>query len=335
MEESSEAHCVCRTGWTGQRCGIPSSLKKAHWIHDTELTKSLQLRKRVKRVIMFVPLSHEYEIFEANVNGLRDLVDVYVIGESSLKHEKASYPLLEKLKNGWLSEHQDRFVYVPPRSDLNASLAEGVAHDGLRLLSDIRPDDLLILTNGEEIIYRDVLVFLKLFQGYPLPIRCEFKQHLYGFYWKVDKGNSTTVPPVCILSVKFFANAFHYRVSELSEGGISKETRKFLNSKDQPLLDWTLDTGWRCHLCLSVHSILKKFTNLPQGVRPKWVSESPASMLPFLQRLIKFGQDENLNSVGRANDLKSGSFPPYMQQNYERFRHLLVNPYETMSIHSV
>ncbi|XP_050687782.1 beta-1,4-mannosyl-glycoprotein 4-beta-N-acetylglucosaminyltransferase-like [Eriocheir sinensis] len=339
VEESSESQCVCRLGWSGRRCGVPAVLRTARWLHDPKLTDTLQLRRRVKRVIMLLPLSHEYDIFEANVNGLRDVVDVFVIGEQSLNFsDHASLPLLDKLKNGWLGDHQDKFVYVPARDDAprNASLIQGLVHDGLRLLSDMRPDDLLVLTSGEEIINRDVLVFLKLFQGYPLPIRCQFNQFLYGFFWKMEGRNGKSLPEICILSVKFFANAFQYQMAALADGRISKETRNFLTSIDQPLQDWTLpEVGWRCHLCLSIPTLFEKFANLPPSLRPKWFSESPADMLPFIQRLVKVGQDENLNRVGRANVPQEDFLPPFVWQNHDRFAHLMANPYETMSIHDV
>lgn len=337
VEESSNTHCVCHTGWSGRRCGIPAAVQKLSWMHDPELTKNLQLRRRVKRVILLLPLSHEFDIFEANVNGLKGLVDVFIIGERK-SSTRVSLPLLDKLKNGWLGDHQDKFVYVPAREDYlrNASLIQGIVHDGLRLLSDIRPDDLLILTSGEEIITRDVLVFLKLFQGYPLPVRCQFKHYIYGFFWRVENNvNNTNIPQICILSVKFFANAFQYQTSELQDGNITKESRDFLNTKDQPVQEWTIpEMGWKCHLCLSVQNIFDKFTNLPQGLRPKWFSDSPSSMLPFLQRIVKFGQDENLNQVGSANLPSKDSLPPFMWQNHDRFTYLMVNPHETMSIHN-
>ncbi|XP_063863291.1 beta-1,4-mannosyl-glycoprotein 4-beta-N-acetylglucosaminyltransferase-like isoform X2 [Scylla paramamosain] len=338
VDESSETHCVCHTGWLGRRCGIPALLQSSPWIHDPEMINNLQLRRRVKRVILLLPLSHEFDIFEANVNGLRDLVDVFIIGERKL-NSKASHPLLKKLKNGWLGDHQDKFIYVPARESylMNSSHIQGIVHDGLRLLSDIRPDDLLILTSGEEIIARDVLVFLKLFQGYPLPIRCQFKHYIYGFFWRVENNrNGTNIPQICILSVKFFANAFQYQMSELQDGNISKESRDFLNTKDQPVQEWTIpEVGWKCHLCISAQNMFEKFINLPQGLRPKWFLDSPSSMLPFIQRLVKFGQDENLNPVGSANLPRKDTLPPFMWQNHDRFSYLMVNPYETMSIHNI
>ena len=338
VEESSDTRCVCLTGWSGRRCGIPAVLQRSTWIHDPELTKNLQLRRRVKRVILLLPLSHEFDILETNVNGLRGLVDVFIIGERKLSN-RVSLPLLDKLKNGWLGDHQDKFVYVPAREDYlrNASLIQWIVHDGLRLLSDIRPDDLLILTSGEEIINRDILVFLKLFQGYPLPVRCQFNHYIYGFFWRVENNrNSTDIPQICILSVNFFANAFQYQMSELEDGNISKESRDFLNTKDQPVQEWTIpEVGWKCHLCLSVFNIFDKFTNLPQGLRPKWFSDSPSSMMPFIHRLVKFGQDENLYQVGSANLPTKDSSPPFMWQNHDRFTYLMMNPYETMSIHNI
>lgn len=397
-EVSTGGKCVCLPGWKGRRCGVPQVLQRLGWMHSPGVIKNLQLRRRAKRLIMISPFTLEFDILEANVVGLSDLVDVFVVGEvnrtttsfypsfsnisttsatdpqvtptaSYTNHTVASLPLLTRLQGGWLREHQHKIVYVPVlESDLKGggSFLQTLVYFALRLVSDLRPDDLLLLTTGEEILRRDVTVFLKLFHGYPMPVRCHYKQHLYGFFWQVEEGmeknlmsnsngnvdkqqmtnitlnekeqmsNSTVnEPDICAVSIHFFSNAFEYEVSQLQKGKIPEESLAFLSTADEPYLDWTIEeAGWRCHVCLPAESIFHKFLNTPLALQPKWFSESPSSMLPFIHRLIKFGQNENLEKIGIARIPSQESVPPYIWKN-EQFAHLIKNPYETISIQNL
>lgn len=340
-ENSSQGNCVCRDGWVGQRCGVPKVIQRTEWMKDRELTQKLQLKKRVRRVILVTPFSYENDIFETNVNELNELVDVFVIGETNytLANIQNSLPLLVKLKSGWLKDYQKKIIYVPVNEKdlMTGTLTQKLFNTGLRLVSDIRPDDLLILTTGEEILNRDVVTFLKLFQGYPLPVKCQFKHYLYGFYWQVLEGSTnSTTSQVCAVSFQFLANAFEYQVSRLQAGSILEEDLNFFTANEQEVAEWTIpQAGWKCHLCLSVQNIFQKFLHYPQRLRPKWFSEYSSSMLPFIQRLVKFGQDENLKPVGNGELPQEENLPPYLLNHKESFLYLMKNPYETVSIHNL
>ncbi|XP_042242722.1 beta-1,4-mannosyl-glycoprotein 4-beta-N-acetylglucosaminyltransferase-like [Homarus americanus] len=340
LKQSSEGNCICKVGWRGQRCGVPEVIQRAEWMQNPELTKNLQLKRRVRRVILVTPFSCEFDIFETNMNELDELIDAFVIGETNytLCDTKNSPPLLNKLKNGWLKEYQNKIIYVPVNDKhlKNSSFMQNLVQSGLRLVSDVRPDDLLILTNGEEILSRDVVVFLKFFHGYPLPIKCNYKNYLYGFYWPMSKGKTnTTAPQMCAVSFQFLANAFEYQVSRLQDGNVLEEDLNFFTTNEQPVVEWTIsEAGWRCHLCLSVQNIFNKFLTYPHSSQPKWFTESSPSMVPFIQRLIKFGQDENLDPVGNGELPQRENLPSYLWNHKENFVHLMKNPYETVSIHN-
>lgn len=342
-EKSSDNKCVCRVGWQGRRCGVPEIMHRTAWMKNTELTKNLQLMRRVRRVFLVAPFSYEFDIFETNVFELNGIVDVFIIGEINDTHPNttSSLPLLKKLKSGWLKDYQDKMIYVPIyKKDMkNSSVIQNLVHTGLRLVTDIRPDDLIIMTTGEEILSRAVVLFLKIFRGYPLPVKCRFDHYLYGFYWQLkDNGNSTfpTAPQVCAVSFQFLANAFEYKVSRLQAGSILEEDLNFFTQNEQPVVEWTIpESGWRCHLCLSVQAVYHKFCEYPENLQPKWLTNSSSSMLPFIQRLVKFGQDENLDPVGKVRLSKKEDVPQHIWNHRERFVHLLENPYETVSIHNL
>jgi len=54
---------------------------------------------------------------------------------------------------------------------------------GLPLIEGARDDDLFLLLDSDELPNRDVLLFLKLYDGYTEPIRFGFRWTVFGFFW--------------------------------------------------------------------------------------------------------------------------------------------------------
>jgi hypothetical protein len=54
---------------------------------------------------------------------------------------------------------------------------------GLKLISNQREDDLFLLLDADELPLPDVLLFLKLYDGYTEPIRFGFRWTVFGFFW--------------------------------------------------------------------------------------------------------------------------------------------------------
>jgi beta-1,4-mannosyl-glycoprotein beta-1,4-N-acetylglucosaminyltransferase len=51
------------------------------------------------------------------------------------------------------------------------------------MISNKRDDDLFLLLDSDELPNRDVLLFLKLYDGYTEPIRFGFRWTVFGFFW--------------------------------------------------------------------------------------------------------------------------------------------------------
>ena len=64
----------------------------------------------MRRLIHAVPVNHEFDLFEARVKTLKDVVDVYLIQESNYTAYGSAKDLLfiERFKNGWLTDEQVR-----------------------------------------------------------------------------------------------------------------------------------------------------------------------------------------------------------------------------------
>ena len=58
---------------------------------------------------------------------------------------------------------------------------------GLNRIRGVKKDDLFVLLDADEIPTREVLMFLKLYDGYPEPIRFAMRWSVFGFFWKRKK----------------------------------------------------------------------------------------------------------------------------------------------------
>ena len=59
-------------------------------------------------------MNHEFDLFEARLETLKGVVDVYLMLESNYSSYGESKPLffLEKLQEGWLASHQSSLLYI-------------------------------------------------------------------------------------------------------------------------------------------------------------------------------------------------------------------------------
>ena len=55
------------------------------------------------------------------------------------------------------------------------------------LKDDLKPDDLFMYTDGDELPRPEILQFLKLYDGYPQPIAFKYKWSIFGFFWQIDE----------------------------------------------------------------------------------------------------------------------------------------------------
>lgn len=189
---STSGHCSCLPGWGGKRCGLPQSLLGVRWMTEPVLVAGLQVRKRPRRILLVVSdFLQDFRLLELNFRTLADLVDVFIVGEVESRYTRRNESLVSRVRRGYAKEYHEKIVYVNI-SDHSASSPIDKLHyttdRGLRLLSDLRTDDILLFATAEHVFNRDFVVFLKLFHNYPQPVLCDTKKYLYGFHWKVGDG---------------------------------------------------------------------------------------------------------------------------------------------------
>ena len=271
--------CICRRHYFGPDCGIPAAV----WDDNNrsrKFYKSLKRRKIARRIINGFPVLKEFDVIESRINDLNGAVDVFLIGESSYSahgDKKPTY-ILDKLhETDFLNEFQDtilhEFVDEFPSIAVNDS---GLADRYLRIFLGKRgiprvlnkkDDDLFILNDADEIPTREVIMFLKLYDGYTEPITFVYQWSVYGFFWKSKTVNllfnderPTKVSTSCSLRLLrdvFGNNPFWIR--KFSQNMLNKiiETRLQEYALEYPntVLPWTVGSvgryaGWHCSWCL-------------------------------------------------------------------------------------
>ena len=118
--------CRCTPNYHGVDCGIPDSVWHGLYVGSKRLQEKLQIRPQMRRLIHAVPVNHEFDLFEARVNMLKEVVDVYLIQESNYTAYGSPKDLLfiDRFKNGWLTEEQVSGIFF-------------LSHEPIKYLSSI------------------------------------------------------------------------------------------------------------------------------------------------------------------------------------------------------
>ena len=182
--------CLCSTG------GIPESVWYGHYSKHPKDRKKLKIRIKPRRLIHGVLVNHEYDFFETRAETLHDVVDALLVQESNFTTFGTSKDLhfLSKFRDeGWMANHQEKMAYIflpsfDQKGNENGWYADAVirrylGQEGLKLITNMRDDDLFLLLDADELPMREPLLFLKLYDGYTEPIRFGFRWTVFGFFW--------------------------------------------------------------------------------------------------------------------------------------------------------
>ncbi len=297
--------CVCQEEfYLGQDCGAPRKvwISRPSSLNDTSIPEverksgllnfswdTLLMRRQVaRRLVHALPVNLEIDLFEARISTLYDVVDVFVIGESNMTNSGGSRPLLfyDMLSSGWLRPYHDKITYVfrgdPPPSGFedgvkaDAYMREHLTIHGLDLVEGLREDDLFMYSDGDELPRPELLLFLKLYDGWPQPVAFKYRWSIFGFFWTVDEAvlgsYSNPIPSVVSMGVldEIYTNdssllrkGYYYKSQEDVE--VQDRVRKY-TKRTGIVLDQLpiLDAGWHCSWCFKPEGIRAKLLDAPK-----------------------------------------------------------------------
>ncbi|CAH1772873.1 unnamed protein product [Owenia fusiformis] len=296
--------CVCRNDYSGNDCGIPKAVADA----PSYSTLKSKLRRRLKprRVVMAFTFNHEFDQLEARLHEHYKHVDVFLVVESNYSSHGDPKPLrlLEKLKNGYLAKYIPKLLYIfldtfSPSGRIDGWAAENHIKNsasilGLPRLNQTRPDDLFLFSDADELVSKEVVIFLKLYDGYPEPMSFSLRWSTYTFYWK-NKVN-TVVTSACSLNML-------RRLLENKSNNIRAAARELSSSKNlnnvmryRKLYGdvgiWVVGStmhpaGWHCSWCFSPKDILVKLTSAINADFPRWGDYPEKRNLTYISNLVR------------------------------------------------
>jgi len=217
------AGCPCKEDWFGVACSVPGFISRSltPWSKD-----SLRVRSQPRRIVHVFPFHIEFDMLELRFAELADVVDVFVVLESNYTAYGTPKPvhLLDRLRNGTYPNVAGKVVHVllnyfPPEARRDGWVADALHRNylgthGLRRLGGLRTDDLLVLTDADELPRRQLLSFLKWHDGYSEPVIITYQWSVYGFFWGVSAFNGAmrTQEIPAVVTVAMAAYVFRYQI---------------------------------------------------------------------------------------------------------------------------
>ncbi|XP_062243654.1 beta-1,4-mannosyl-glycoprotein 4-beta-N-acetylglucosaminyltransferase [Platichthys flesus] len=336
--------CVCRPGWHGPYCGVPTMVYHSNLPTKERLTP----RETPRRVINAINVNHEFDLLHVRFRELAQAVDLFLVCESNFTAYGERRPLsfLRLLLNGTYDYVRHKILYVfldhfpeGGRQDgwiVDDYLRTFLTHNGMSRVVGARPDDVFVINDADEIPAREGLLFLKLFDGWTEPFAIHMRKSLYGFFWK--QFGSLEVVSGCTVGM----------LSEVYDGdGIKLRRReyytmpgfrKYENDTGHILVQWSVGSpfhfaGWHCSWCFTPEGIYFKLVSAQNGDFPRWGDYEDKRDLSYIQDLIRTGGwfDGSLQEYPPVDPKEHMYAPKYMLEHFDRYRYLLQNPYSRVS----
>ncbi len=341
-----QKECACKPGWYGDTCTMPSVV----WNSNYPYEYGVQVLQKPRRIIYAMPFNHEFDLLEAKVHELHDVVDVFLILESnySASGQVKERKLKDALDEGFLPEFQDKIVYVSldyfPREGyingwaIDALLRNYIGYVGLeKILKNVRQDDIFVSMDADEIPMRESLLFLKLHVGYPEPVGFQLRHNIFGFYWMGQDMVSEIHGAVSIALLQFILNGNVYDIRK-APTNVNRDNRKLDKYRRKfggRIKPWSFGSskqhaGWHCSWCFTPKGIRHKMLSAHASDNPRWGSILGKTSLPYLENLRENGIWFDGKKTFIAVKSSAPSYAPmWLQNNPTRFSYLLQKPVPT------
>ncbi|XP_037114451.1 beta-1,4-mannosyl-glycoprotein 4-beta-N-acetylglucosaminyltransferase isoform X1 [Syngnathus acus] len=332
--------CVCRPGWHGPYCGVPTMVYHSNLPTKERLTP----RELPRRVINAINVNHEFDLLHVRFHELAQAVDLFLVCESNFTAYGERRPLsfLRLLLNGTFDYVRHKILYVfldhfPDGGRLDGWIADDylrtfLTRNGMSRVEGGRPDDVFVINDADEIPAREGLLFLKLFDGWTEPFAIHMRKSLYGFFWK--QLGSLEVVSGCttgMLHAVYEGDGIKLRRREYYT---MAAFRKYENDTGHILVQWSLGSpfhfaGWHCSWCFPPEGILFKLVSAQNGDFPRWGDYEDKRDLGYIRQLIRTGGwfDGSLQDYPPVDPKEHMYAPKYMLDHNQRYRYLLDNPY--------
>ncbi|KAK6471618.1 beta-1,4-mannosyl-glycoprotein 4-beta-N-acetylglucosaminyltransferase [Huso huso] len=332
--------CVCRPGWHGPYCGVPTVVQHSNLPTKDRLTP----REKPRRTINAINVNHEFDLLHVRFHELADAVDVFVVCESNFTAYGDRRPLhfLKQLLNGTYDYIRHKILYVfldhfPDGGRQDGWIADDylrtfLTRDSVRRIQGLRPDDVFIINDADEIPAYEGVLFLKLFDGWTEPFAIHMRKSLYGFFWK-QPGSLEVVSgcTVAMLRAVYETDGIKLRRREYYT---MPGFRAYENETGHILVQWSLGSpvhfaGWHCSWCFRPEGIYFKLVSAQNGDFPRWGDYEEKKDLNYIRDLIRTGGwfDGTVQEYPLADPKEHMYAPKYLMRNAKKYQYMLRNPY--------
>ncbi|XP_072538931.1 beta-1,4-mannosyl-glycoprotein 4-beta-N-acetylglucosaminyltransferase isoform X2 [Salminus brasiliensis] len=332
--------CVCRPGWHGPYCGVPTMV-----YHSNLPTKERLIpREKPRRVINAINVNHEFDLLHVRFHELANAVDLFLVCESNFTAYGERRPLsfLRRLLNGTYNYVRHKILYVfldhfPDGGRQDGWIADDylrtfLTRDGMARVQGLRPDDVFLINDADEIPAQEGILFLKLFDGWTEPFAIHMRKSLYGFFWK-QLGSLEVVSGCTVGMLKEVYDNDGIRLRR-RDYYTMPGFRKYENDTGHILVQWSLGSpfhfaGWHCSWCFTPEGIHLKLVSAQNGDFPRWGDYEDKRDLNYIRELIRTGGwfDGSVQEYPPSDPKEHMYAPKYMLDNYRHYHYLLENPY--------
>ena len=337
--------CVCLPGCYGQYCSIPASVWYSNLPHRTRDLLKTRHDSQARRLVYAMPFNIEFAMFEARLAEFGDVVDMFLVLESNYTGYGRPKPLrlLEMLCLGKYSQYAHKIVHVwldyfPKEANKDGWMSDRhrdyMGQYGLRyLVRGYRHDDLIVLTDADELPYRDTILFLKLHDGYPEPVIHSYRNTIYGFYWNLK--DYTTLPTT--VSIGILTHVLELKVISVRKGvrdirnNVARLNTYIKSHSSVTIKEWmfgnfTHPAGWHCSWCFDPEGIQNKLTSAINADFPRWGDYPSKVKLSYIRKLVAIGiwfDDTSRFKQRTSADIRYA--PEFILQHRDAYRNLLEN----------
>ncbi|XP_036409439.1 beta-1,4-mannosyl-glycoprotein 4-beta-N-acetylglucosaminyltransferase-like [Megalops cyprinoides] len=332
--------CVCRQGWHGPYCGVPTMVHHSNLPTKDRLTP----REVPRRVINAINVNHEFDLLHVRFHELAQAVDLFLVCESNFTAYGDGRPLqfLRLLLNGTYNYVRHKILYIfldhfPEGGRQDGWIADDylrtfLTHNGMSRVRGARPDDVFIINDADEIPAQEGILFLKLFDGWTEPFAIHMRKSLYGFFWK-QLGSLEVISgcTVGMLNAVYDTDGIKLRRREYYT---MPGFRRYENDTGHILVQWAIGSpfhfaGWHCSWCFSPEGIHHKLVSAQNGDFPRWGDYEDKRDLSYIRELIRTGGwfDGSVQEYPPSDPKEHMYAPKYLLENYDQYRYMLENPY--------
>lgn len=325
--------CVCLDGWFGKNCSVPEAIWTSPHFKAWYSKGLIRRRARPRSIINGFVINHEMDMLEIRVKELGDAVDYFLACESNYTYFGMPKPLhlRSNLSAGFLSEHRHKIVTLvisvynvgdgspwAPEDHFRSSIWK----EGRHHFSNIREDDLFMITDADEIPRRDVMLFLKHHDGFGEPIALTLRSFIYGFFWE---SKSVNVRGIC--TVGYLRDI--YQNDSLQLRRWKPNFHRFSSNETGTIrFDWTIRgmspsfAGWHCSWCFNEIGIQVKLASAQRDDGVRWGDIAEKTELAYISSLRKSGKYFDNSTPAVYVDALSAA-PAVLKENSNRWHHLL------------